>query len=140
MALSDKNLVSLTAAEHIGPTETGDNIDAKRVAAYYWDGSNWQRQTLVTGATQPTTPTSTSISDTITSTQLLAANTARKEAEFYNGSSAILYLLKGSGTASATNYTAQLNQGDYYTTNITSAIQGVWASAAGGKVYITESV
>lgn len=43
MAQSDKNLVSLAAAEHIGPTETGDNIDAKKVAGYSWDGSNWVR-------------------------------------------------------------------------------------------------
>lgn len=29
--------------EHIGPNQTGDNIQAKRVANYYWDGSDWQR-------------------------------------------------------------------------------------------------
>lgn len=46
MAQSDKNLVSLVAAEHIGPNETGDNIDAKRVALYAApDGVNWQRHT-----------------------------------------------------------------------------------------------
>jgi hypothetical protein len=33
-------------AEHIGPTDTGDNIEAKRVASYAWDGSNWQRMGL----------------------------------------------------------------------------------------------
>lgn len=45
MALSDKNLVSLVAAEHIGPTETGDNIDAKKVAMYTFDPvtSQWNR-------------------------------------------------------------------------------------------------
>lgn len=30
-------------AEHIGPDYTGDNISAKRVAAYHWDGSEWGR-------------------------------------------------------------------------------------------------
>lgn len=30
-------------AEHIGPTDTGDNIEAKRVANYVWDGSDWAR-------------------------------------------------------------------------------------------------
>ena len=46
MALSDKNLVSLVAAEHIGPTETGDSIDAKRVALYDFDSGSatWQRK------------------------------------------------------------------------------------------------
>lgn len=86
-----------------------------------------------------TTAATSSVGDTITSTQLIAANAARKEVEFYNNSSAILYLLKGTGTASSANYTVQLNQGDYYTTDITSALTGVWASDAGGSVLITES-
>jgi hypothetical protein len=30
-------------AEHIGPNDTGDNIEAKRVANYVWDGSSWSR-------------------------------------------------------------------------------------------------
>lgn len=30
-------------AEHIGPEDTGDNIEAKRVANYLWDGNDWQR-------------------------------------------------------------------------------------------------
>lgn len=30
--------------EHIAPDKTGDNVAAKRVANYYWDGANWQRQ------------------------------------------------------------------------------------------------
>lgn len=39
----------ITRAEHIGPNDTGDNIEAKRVAPYYWDGSGWQRQPLSNG-------------------------------------------------------------------------------------------
>jgi len=35
---------SVDQAEHIGSDATGDNIQAKRVANYGWDGSNWQRQ------------------------------------------------------------------------------------------------
>lgn len=47
MALSDKNLVSLVAAEHVGPNETGDNVDAKRVVVYAWDDATqeWRRST-----------------------------------------------------------------------------------------------
>lgn len=33
----------ITGAEHISPEHTGDNISAKRVANYGFDGSNWQR-------------------------------------------------------------------------------------------------
>lgn len=39
-----KGLNSLTRSEHISLEDTGDNISAKRVAPYYWDGANWQRQ------------------------------------------------------------------------------------------------
>lgn len=34
---------SITQAEHISPNKTGDNIQAKRVAMYVWDGSEWGR-------------------------------------------------------------------------------------------------
>lgn len=39
----------ITKAEHISPDDTGDNIHAKRVAPYYWDGSAWQRQPFASG-------------------------------------------------------------------------------------------
>jgi hypothetical protein len=29
--------------EHISPSKTGDNIAAKRVVGYVWNGTNWQR-------------------------------------------------------------------------------------------------
>lgn len=34
---------AINNAEHIGPDDTGDNISAKRVASYVWNGSSWQR-------------------------------------------------------------------------------------------------
>lgn len=33
----------ITEAEHIGPADTGDNIEAKRVALYVWNGTEWER-------------------------------------------------------------------------------------------------
>lgn len=35
---------SITQAEHISPDKTGDNIQAKRVAGYVWNGTDWVRQ------------------------------------------------------------------------------------------------
>lgn len=35
---------SITKAEHVGPDDTGDNIEAKRVVNYAWNGSAWERQ------------------------------------------------------------------------------------------------
>lgn len=96
----------------------------------------------VTGSvaiSQPSTPAVTSVGDTTTSTTILAANTSRKEAEFINKSSATLYLLKGTGTASATNHTVALATDDYYASDYTGAFTGVWTSDAGGIVLVTSS-
>ncbi len=35
-------------AEHIGPEYTGDNISAKKVAGYVWNGSGWERDSGAT--------------------------------------------------------------------------------------------
>lgn len=35
---------SITQAEHVSPAKTGDNIVAKRVVGYVWNGSEWERQ------------------------------------------------------------------------------------------------
>lgn len=37
---------SITQAEHISPVKTGDNIQAKRVVPYAWDGTSWGRTPL----------------------------------------------------------------------------------------------
>lgn len=38
-----QGMESITQAEHISPEKTGDNIQAKRVALYAWDGTAWGR-------------------------------------------------------------------------------------------------
>lgn len=40
----DLSMESISKAEHLDPATTGDNIAARKVANYYWDGANWQRQ------------------------------------------------------------------------------------------------
>lgn len=40
---ANKQVATTDNQEHIGPDTTGDNIHAKKVANYAWDGSNWQR-------------------------------------------------------------------------------------------------
>lgn len=44
MADGGNTVPRIAKAEHIGPADTGDNIEAKRVALYVWDGSGWVRQ------------------------------------------------------------------------------------------------
>lgn len=43
MAKTGNVVPSIVKAEHIGPDDTGDNIEAKRVANYVWGGSTWSR-------------------------------------------------------------------------------------------------
>lgn len=47
MARGGNTVPSITNAEHIGPQDTGDNIEAKRVANYGFDGAEWGRMTPV---------------------------------------------------------------------------------------------
>lgn len=76
------------------------------------------------------TATVTSVSDTNTSTTILASNEYRLGATIINDSSAVLYLLLGSGDASTTNYTVRMAQYGYYEVpfNYTGIIKGIWAS------------
>lgn len=123
----------ITKAEHIGPDDTGDNIEAKRVAVYEWNGTNWERS----GGGSSSSSSVTSVGDSATNTELLASNTSRKEAVITNDSSAILYVAFGE-TASSTNYTARLEQYGYVRTQYKGQINGIWASDAGGSARITE--
>ena len=62
----------------------------------------------------------------------------RKSARIVNDSTAILYVAC-TEAASATNYTARLNQYDAVTIEgFTGAIYGLWASDAGGNARISE--
>lgn len=83
----------------------------------------------------------TSVNAANADTALLAANSARKAAYFFNDSTATLYLSLGNGQASATAYTVQIAPGGFFempTTPIYSGqIRGFW-SAANGAVRITE--
>ena len=85
----------------------------------------------------------TSVNDTNVSTTLLSAAAAKslKGASFKNTSTAILYLLQGIGTASATNYSVDLQPGDYFEAPdarwVQGGVTGIWASDASGAVLIT---
>lgn len=75
----------------------------------------------------------TSVADTSTSTDLLAADAARLGASILNTSSAALFVLVGGGTASASNCVVRLAQWDYYEIphGYTGVVTGVWASDPG---------
>lgn len=81
----------------------------------------------------------TQVAASASSVTLLAANADRKEAEFYNDSSYVCYLKKG--TSAATNsYTAQVLPGGYYKINpgdYSGIVTGIWPVAS-GNMLVTE--
>lgn len=86
------------------------------------------------------TATSSSVASSATSVQLLASNTSRKNATFFNDSTSILYLKLGT-TASTSSYAVQIPSNGYYElpngSVYTGEIDGIWSSA-NGNVRITE--
>lgn len=82
----------------------------------------------------------TNVSASTASTQLLASTAGRKQAIFYNDSTATLYLKFGT-TASTSSFTVKLFPDDYYELSLpiyTGVIHGVW-SATNGAVRVTEN-
>lgn len=96
--------------------------------------------TVATTSGAATTSSVTSVSGSATSVSILASNSSRKNATFYNDSTATLYLKLGT-TASTTSYTIQLPPQGYYEIPVgavyTGAIDGIWSSAT-GAVLVTE--
>ena len=89
---------------------------------------------------RPTTGTVTSINDAATSTTLLASNTSRLGATFFNESTSTLYLKCGA-TASTTSYTTQIDPSGYWELPqpaYTGVIDGIWSADASGAARITE--
>lgn len=101
--------------------------------------SNFPATQAVSGTVTSTTAragtgTATSVAATVTAnTTILVANVNRFGASIYNESTAVLFLLLGAGTESATVYTLQMAAGSYYETpfGFTGVIKGHWASANG---------
>ena len=85
----------------------------------------------VTSATSSTSAV-TSVAASVTTVNLLAINTSRKGATFYNDSASFLYLKLGA-TASTTSFTVKIAPSGYYEvpSSYTGVIDGIWVSAVG---------
>ena len=126
----------------IPPDSTGNKIRTETST----QGGNTVHQQVVTPANSdgtlrdwPSTSAQTSVTAATSSTSILAANTARLGATVYNDSTAICYLLLGSGTASTTAYSVQLGPSAYYEIpfGYRGAIKAIW-SAVNGAARVTE--
>jgi hypothetical protein len=110
-----------------GDTTYGLDVDVTRLPAV--------------SLTKPTTGTNSTVADNAASVTILASNSSRIGATVTNDSSANLYLLLGSTTASTTNYTVILTRYSYYEVpfGYTGQLTGIWASDPGdGAARVTE--
>lgn len=120
----------------VAPDNSGAKVRTERLTV---SGNAVDHQVMIPASSDGTllglagTSAQTSVSAATSSTSLLSANAARYGATVYNDSTAICYLLLGSGTASTTNYTVQLGAGGYYEVpfGYTGAIKAIWAAANG---------
>lgn len=88
--------------------------------------------------TRASTATVTSVSDTASSTTLLAANSNRLGFRMYNNSSSVCYVKYGT-TASATDFTIEMAAESYLEeTQYTGRVDGIWSADASGAMLITE--
>lgn len=94
--------------------------------------------TIAVKEVRSTTPSQSSVSVTNSNTSILASNSNRLGATFYNEGAAICYLKLGS-TASITSYTIQIQVGGYYEIpfGYTGAIFGI-TSAGTATLRVTE--
>jgi hypothetical protein len=92
-------------------------------------------QIVVNGDTAARAGSAISSFTSTSSATLLAANNSRKSAIITNEGAGTLYVLIGSGTASATNYSVSLASGDVVTLNgVTQALTGIFGSAGTARV------
>jgi hypothetical protein len=75
------------------------------------------------------TPGSVTAFTATTDTLIFAANSSRKVLTIRNEGAGTLYVLYGTGVASATNYTVPLGSGDFLADTYQGAVRGIFASA-----------
>lgn len=72
----------------------------------------------------------------LTSASLIASNASRQMLTIQNVGAGILYVLFGTGTASSTNFSVQMNSGDFYENDYYSGqMNAIFASS--GTAYVT---
>lgn len=96
------------------------------------------KKSFKTTSVQPKARTDySSVSATVSVSTLVRESSLRKELILTNTSSAILYVSFGN-LPSSTNYAVAIPSGGVFITASLDRINGVWASAGGGQVNITE--
>lgn len=85
----------------------------------------------------PGAAVTSSVADSNSSQQLLAASNARLGFRIYNDSTVDLYIKFGAD-ASVTDYTVKMGAGGYFEENFyCGRVDGIWASDASGSARVT---
>lgn len=88
------------------------------------------------------TATQSNVSSSATSVALLAANAQRKYFSFFNDSTQIAYIKKGTGAATSSDYWLRIESYGFYESTepvYVGAFTVIWA-AANGAMRVTEEV
>jgi len=143
--MSDNITINLPGGAKVVATEDiGGGVQSQRVklitGALHADGGDVSASNpLPQQELRPASSSVTSVASSAVNQLLLALNTSRKGATFYNDSTSILFLKLGT-TASSSSYTTQVGASGYYEVPFpcyTGQIDGIWASA-NGNLRITE--
>ena len=139
-------LAEIASKEHDG---SGSPVFVKKVGTYGWDATalvwskllvdsfGFLKVTAIDGVVS--SASLSNVSSSATTVSLLASNTSRKRAMFFNDSTSALYIKYGT-TASTSSFTVKLLAGAYFempSPVYTGAVDGIWDSA-NGAVRITE--
>lgn len=111
-------------------------------ASASFTGFNTSLNTKQVAGAQPSSGTKSSVAGAVSSTTLLAANSNRKAAKFYNDSTSYAYLDETGGTASSSSFTIKMAPGSFYELPqpvYTGLITGIWDTAT-GSMRVTEQV
>ncbi len=111
-----------------------------------WDASvGVNVSSIISAAENPISSSSsviTRVANSATSVSLLAANSGRKAAYFYNDSSQIAYVVLSATAASTTAYTLQMAPLSFAAIDLdpvwTGAVQCIWAASGTGGMQVTE--
>ena len=110
---------------------------SSKIATVDLGGAGRHAQVVLIGGA--TTGTTSAVNDSASSAQMLAANTSRVGATFYNDSPAVAYVKCGT-TASSTDFTVKMDPYSYFEVpyGYNGRIDAIWASDQSGAMRITE--
>lgn len=121
LSIADYQLIANAFLEEIASTLSSGSISVSAVIA------------------QATTSVVTSVAASVSSIQILAANSGRLQATFFNNSTANCFLKLGT-TASTSSFTVKIDPNGYYELpfpGYTGRIDAIW-DAANGALLVTE--